>query len=144
MCLFLLCRYVELKYESSSIYRRYESSVPGFLHDRPRSFVTHCLEKISLSSEICDENALLVDETLSLFSVARTRCCKETYEVHFTIPRFYNCPAFSSTHLPCKHFFAVMRVFPRFTWDSLPEYYRCSPFITLDFDAVFEQENIKP
>lgn len=42
------------------------------------------------------------------------------------------CFDFQRYYLPCKHFFAIFDLIPGYSWESLPEYFRNSPFITID------------
>ena len=35
-------------------------------------------------------------------------------------------------HLPCKHFFSIFRVYPKWDWNSLPETYRNSTYLSTD------------
>ena len=44
---------------------------------------------------------------------------------------------FSLTGLPCKHFFAVFKHYPKWQWESFPEKYRENPYLTLDTTHVF-------
>ena len=39
-------------------------------------------------------------------------------------------------HLPCKHFFAIFKHFPEWNWAKLPQNYRNSPNLTLDYDLL--------
>ena len=42
------------------------------------------------------------------------------------------CFDFECHHLPCKHLFAIFLMIPGYSWESLPDYFRNSPFITID------------
>ena len=54
--IFFFDRYSSLNAQFSSGYRRYTSWVPHYLINRPRKFVTHCMEKIALASGISAAN----------------------------------------------------------------------------------------
>ena len=46
-----------------------------------------------------------------------------------------SCLDWRVSAFPCKHFFAIMQKYPEdWGWEELPESYRCSPFLTLDFN----------
>ena len=47
-----------------------------------------------------------------------------------------SCYSWEKTRYPCKHFFAVMRKFPAWSWDSLSKLYTSNPFLTLDEDII--------
>ena len=46
--------------------------------------------------------------------------------------RFFSCEDFNNYFLPCKHIFGIFHKYEHLSWDSLPCWYRESPFITLD------------
>jgi len=46
------------------------------------------------------------------------------------------CYVWEKTRYPCKHFFAVFRKFPAWTWDDLSNAYINSPFINLDYEVI--------
>ena len=51
------------------------------------------------------------------------------------------CPDFCHTGLLCKHFFAIFNLYPKWQWDLLPERFRQSPHISLDWEHVFVDVN---
>ena len=134
-------RYVQINYESSSFYSKYDKSVPEFLHNRPKPFVRHCLKKIIASEEVRHKNITIVNESSNVYKVLNPYTEAE-YEVTLNVPRC-SCKDFLLTNLPCKHFFAVMKCFENVSWETIPSNYRSSPFIALDFDAIFENESLQ-
>jgi len=50
------------------------------------------------------------------------------------------CPSFLSSHIPCKHMFAVFYHYPQWSWDSLPKELTCSSHMTLDHQASSQME----
>ena len=48
------------------------------------------------------------------------------------------CPSFLSSHIPCKHMFAVFYHYPQWKWDDLPLELTTSSHIILDHDATSE------
>ncbi len=65
----------------------------------------------------------------------------ERYEVKFrneeTMPHC-TCYDWRKSAYPCKHFFAIFSKYPAWSWDSLPQFYRNSPFFILD--EIFEKD----
>ena len=62
---------------------------------------------------------------------------KKVYDVSFgdekNMPSC-TCEDWRASFYPCKHLFAIMQKFPDdWAWENLPQMYRCSPFLTLDF-----------
>ena len=49
------------------------------------------------------------------------------------------CMDYNRHYLPCKHFFAIFLLIPGYSWNSLPQYFRDSPFINID-TSVFSGE----
>lgn len=47
------------------------------------------------------------------------------------------CLDWETTRLPCKHFFAVFKCYPKWSFNDLPQHYRESPFLTLDENVMF-------
>ena len=46
------------------------------------------------------------------------------------------CRSWQRSRLLCKHFFAIFNHFPEWNWEKLPQDYRESPFITLDYHLL--------
>ena len=57
-------------------------------------------------------------------------------------PPLCTCKEWESSHLPCKHMFAVFRHNPDWGFDKLPDTYRNSPFFSLDEEIIFPVINI--
>ena len=51
-----------------------------------------------------------------------------------------DCPDWTHSLLPCKHFLAVMQHRPEYSWSSFSEPYRKSPYFNVDADVVFSAE----
>ena len=54
----------------SNCYRSYDKSIPEWLHNRPKNYVKHCLEKMELTKEINTRN-LFKSEELQKFNKSR-------------------------------------------------------------------------
>ena len=48
----LIFRYIEANVRRSSKYRRYNENLPVWLHNRPKKFVDHCVEKLGLAKRM--------------------------------------------------------------------------------------------
>ena len=134
----ILIRYIEKNVRCHSMYRKYNKSLPEFLLNRPRFFVTHCMEKITLAQDICKED-IMTTQADGVFNVKSETFSKKLYMVQFENKQWQpscECTSWQRTHLPCKHFFAIFQHFPQWNWDKLPLTYRESPFINLDFHLV--------
>ena len=55
-------KYLFLNYKQSSQYRSYKDFVPTYLHGRPRSTISHCLERRSKSLKYTSEDVTVIDE----------------------------------------------------------------------------------
>ena len=58
-----------------------------------------------------------------------------TYIVDFKRP-LCTCPDWIQTNYPCKHFFAVFRIYPTWDWNALPSTYLESSLLSLDKEAL--------
>lgn len=58
---------------------------------------------------------------------------------------FPKCECFDFEHhyLPCKHFFAIFLMIPGYSWESLPDYFRNSPFITIDNFIILPSKQVQ-
>lgn len=121
----------------SSVFRSYSSVVPHYLHNRPRSFVVHCMEKLDSATNIparyvCEVSTGIVEVKSSML----TQC--KFYQVKFggkTFPRC-ECEDWQQKYLPCKHMFAAIVHPPNYTFQFLGSKYLNSPFFTLDESII--------
>ena len=51
-------RYVEKNIRRSSMYRKYNSTLPYWLRDKPQKFFKHCVERLTSAGLIKNENIL--------------------------------------------------------------------------------------
>ena len=135
--LFLFFRYVELNTRFSGGYKRYNLTMPKYLHNKPRPFLNHCEKRMKYASEIQLEHVR--EEGGGNFKV-QSQTNEVWYNLSFgsenVMPRC-SCPDFCQTGMLCKHFFAIFNLYPKWQWDSLPERFRQSPHISLDWEHVF-------
>ncbi|XP_021348263.1 uncharacterized protein LOC110447122 [Mizuhopecten yessoensis] len=134
-------RYKRKNIESSHLYRKYDESIPDFLHNRPKFVVQHCLKRWLDGQNIPDnyvdklsDNAFLVKSSAErglFFEV-----CLQTSDN--SLPSC-QCMDWNNWHLPCKHFMAVFFYHPSTGWNALPDAYKSSPFLTLDVETFPSQ-----
>ena len=114
-------------------------NVPAFLKDRPRSFVNHCMRRLTSSDEISIDAIVQVDSEAGTFKV-KSLMSTEWYDVSFgrdnSMPKCM-CLDWQSSFMPCKHFLAIMQHFPEWSWNKLPKSYTNSPLFNLDKDVLF-------
>ena len=66
-----------------------------------------------------------------------------TYNLHSfnnNLP-YCQCIDWQRFQLPCKHMIAVLKKHS-LTWENLPQYYKSSPFFTIDDDLILSQKHI--
>ena len=106
-----------------------------FLHNRPKAFVLHCMEKL-YSSEYAEEEDTVKrnDGAPGLVFHVKSSTDLKHYQVDFgdkeRVARC-TCPDFETHYWPCKHMFVVIRK-NHASWSDLPEHYRKHPVCTLD------------
>ena len=121
-------RYIEKDVRCHKMYRKYNTELPEFLVNRPRYFVEHYKEKLSLAEEI-EKCHIKPSDTEGVFEKKSGSLSKAWYQVQFGgndgTPPSCQCKTWQRSPLLCKHF-------PEWKWDKLPWTYRESPFLTLD------------
>lgn len=140
MCSFFFqIRYVELNTRYSGRYKRYNQSIPKYLQDKPRQFLSHCMNRISAAEDISPEE-IREGKSKGEFHVASAESKDIWYDLSFgaddKMPKC-SCPDFSRTGLLCKHFFAVFQHNADWKWEALPKSFRENPHLCLDDDVVF-------
>lgn len=124
-------KYLFSNFEQSSANRKYKENVPAYLHDRPKAVIQHCLDRKATSSKFDAEDVSTTTST-GTFEV---KSGSNVYKVNFQVPSC-SCPDWISTNYPCKHFFAIFRIYPSWGWNELPSSYLESPRLKLDSESV--------
>ena len=118
-------------------YMRYADEIEGYLENRPRAMVKHCLIKKSLGENLDTTGIKMIDMGRFIISYYDDGQRKEYY-VEFgddeNMPSC-TCPSWRSSAFPCKHFFAIFKAIPSWNWFALSSLYRNSPYFTLDSDV---------
>eukprot|EP00794_Sanderia_malayensis_P018369 gene18369-20216_t len=119
-----------------SAYRRYSQSIPVYLQNRPRDMVNYYLEKLSLAESEGDVG-IRMPEAGKFKVCSFDTVTKESYTVSFGNDELMpscSCLEWGKSAYLCKHFFAVFKRFPSWSWNAVSSLYRNSPFLTLDYD----------
>lgn len=138
---------MDLNNRCFSGYRRYSNAVPVYLHDRPRPFVLHCMDRLHSAADTLSSHIIQSSSQAGVFSVRSQTEKAVTYEVCMgehaeTLPQC-SCYDFQKTKWPCKHFFSVFEHFPQWCFSKLPMTYIGNPFITLDTHVLPGAESRK-
>ena len=124
-------RYMEKNVRCHSMYRKYNDATPTYLQNRPRNFVNHCLQKITLAEDInAAEDVTCADHQVGEFNIKSQSEPDQWYTLKFgqddpSCPKC-SCPSWQRGRLPCKHYPV------QWNWDKLPVGYRNSPYFNLD------------
>ena len=127
-------KYIFNNYKHLSTYRTYKPNIPAYLHDRPRSVVIHCLDRMSKVNRYTVQ-----DCTEGVFEVLKDTGKKHT--VNFGMTTENNMPSctcmdWQRHQIPCKHFFSVFVNRPNWQWESLPTTYLQGPYLSMDTMAL--------
>ena len=131
-------KYVFLNFKQSDQYRSYNDIVPAYLQGRPRQVIIHCLDRKVNSAKFDISDVLEADTTQGRFTMSGSK--ERSYKIHFgddgDISPECSCPDFTEWHIPCKHFFAIFRLFPQWGWSKLADHYLNGPYLTTDQDCI--------
>ena len=113
----------------SNCYRSYDKSIPEWLHNRPKNYVKHCLEKMELTKEINTRN-LFKSEELQKFTVTSSTNPEKFYEVY--LGDYLRIPNRQSIEwkrklMACEHVLAITNKI-KGGWNSMSLKYRDSNY----------------
>jgi len=126
-------KYLFLNYKQSGVYRTYKSFIPSYLQDRPRNVISHCLERRTKSLKYILTDVTVVDEGTGKFQVKGSS--GKNHTVSFGDPSC-TCRDWVEWNMPCKHFFCVFQLYPQWNWNSLPDHYTSSAYLSTDQAAL--------
>lgn len=132
-------QYLLQNYQQSSMYRSYQSHIPPFLHNRPRSVIIHCLDRKTNSNKILPTHIHDIDTKVGIFEIEKTSGGKHTVEFGIASPDQMpscTCKDWVRYHLPCKHFFSIFTNRLDWGWDKLPSSYLQSAYLSTDNQAL--------
>lgn len=115
------------------MYRKYDSKVPAFLHNRPKGLVQHIMKRAypeytSSFVKKCGQELFMV----------KSESCNERYQVWLgsdTQLPSCQCIDYKINRLPCKHLCAVVSL-PDVGWQSLGASFNNHPLFRLDSAVV--------
>ncbi|XP_028412496.1 uncharacterized protein LOC114535333 [Dendronephthya gigantea] len=129
-------KYVELNTKLQSNYRQYTSDVPSYLHERPHPMIKHCMERLASSEDTMPAHINVVDDVHGKFEVRSQDDSSKFYTLSFGSDSddspSCDCYDWERHRLPCKHFFAIFRNYPLWSFEKLPKSYTESQFLTVD------------
>lgn len=131
-------RYILPNLKASEWYRKYNDFVPSFLRGRPRSVILHCLNRQSHSLKYTDKD-LIAGEEEGVFMLYKEDGTEHVIDFGRNSAESMpscSCKDWTRWHIPCKHFFAIFRLKAAWNWNSLPDIYLNSPYLTIDKDAT--------
>ena len=107
--------------------------MPDFLRERPHIVQGMCLANIDRGMALpkCD----IKEWSTGVFSVMKSSSTQDTCSNPWTVnipDGICSCPSFQSSHIPCKHMFAIFHHYPRWSWDDLLTTLTNSSHLTLD------------
>lgn len=128
-------KYIYQNFKQSDLYRSYNPAVvPSFLQGRPKSTVLHCLHRQAKSNKFTESMVKIISE--GKFEVQGKN---KLHLVDFGLTSdepSCSCKDWLCYKVPCKHFFAVFRLFPEWGWEKLPNSYQQSPYLNIDEQAI--------
>ena len=125
-------KYLFNNYRQLSSYRMYKASITAYLHNRPRSVVIHCLNRMTKVNRYTIQDTMEGD---GIFEVLKDTGSKQT--VNFGLAAEDKMPSctcmdWQRCHIPCKHFFVVFHHRPNWQWECLSAAYLQGPYLSMD------------
>ena len=127
--------YCKMNMRQSEEYRSYNAMVPEYLHNRPPSFIKHCLKSQFAAEEFRDKDIVCEDSRKGIFRVRSSTEKGKHHTILLYVPSC-TCESWQRSHYPCKHIYAVFNYYDEWCFENLPLAYRNSPFLTLDPEIV--------
>ena len=126
---YIYFRYVERNIRRFSEHRKYNNDLPKWVHNKPKYFTKHCIEKINLAKDIKQENVKYVESIEGQYFLVETSTIGKCYKVNLgnedTFPKC-ECDAWKRSLLPCNHMVSIVEYFAGFGWKALPVTYKTS------------------
>ncbi|XP_054272917.1 uncharacterized protein LOC128993182 [Macrosteles quadrilineatus] len=127
--------YVRENLKLSSLSKKYDQSIPSYLHGRPKWFIDHVITKIDLASQ-CDAKISVISENkFQVFSTSRD----ELYEVKFdktTMSSSCTCASFKKERLVCKHVIMVGNKIPEWSLENIHTWLLRNPLFCIDESLI--------
>ena len=121
-------------------YCLYNTNLPSWLCNKPKLFLGHCIEKLSLAKDIPEKNIKHMDNDSLLKSKIRIfitinhmliQLIGKVYNLHIV-----SAPIERRLTIYVKHIVAIFQII-KDNWESLPEAYKIFPYFSLDISIIF-------
>ena len=129
-------KYVMNNLKSSEWYRQYNSFVPVFLHGRPRSVITHCLERQARGKKYDSTDIVMSSSQNGVFTILKPSGGSHTVDFGGEGEPSCTCKDWKRWKIPCKHFFGVFNTNKEWGWNSLSSSYLQSAYLSCDTDTA--------
>ena len=119
-----------------STLKSFNTSIPVYLHGRPKSFIAHCRSRIeSAQIEVRNGNSFLVSSNHALRKYVVKMSDSDVSHVVTLNPPECDCLDFKHHRKVCKHFFTLIEG-EVFSWNDIPSSLRDRPDTVLDTDIT--------
>lgn len=129
-----LDRYSQSNIHSLGQHKAYSADIPPYLHDKPRPFVLHSLERLTSASNITSS---MITQTATDNHFTIRGSGDEQYIVNMMSPTC-TCYDWHKFGYPCKHMFAVCQLYHC----SLPDHYINNVWYRLDEHIVTQMDTV--
>ena len=123
------------------MYRLSSANIPSYLPGRPPSIIKYCLIRKTRSNKFTEEGIKGTDMP-GIFHVLKEHIVNFGMNTEDKIPSC-SCKDWEKWHIPCKHFFAIFRWKPQWSWEALPEVYKGSVYLSTDTEAIGDYFSIQ-
>lgn len=129
-------KYLFENHKMGENYRSYNALVPKYLQGRPRKIIIHCLQRMEKAHKFSQLAVSSHDPTKPHEVHSPSG---KTHEVDVRHPSC-SCRDWLRFNIPCKHMFAVFKCCSECSWDSLPETYKQSEYLSADSSVLMDGE----
>ena len=106
------------------MYRKYNSTLPYWLRDKPQKIVKHCVERLTSAGSVKDEHVTL-DESCKKTFLVNSSNVNDIYMVYLGNENNFpscTCADWRKSLLPCKHMLSiVIKGVQAASWNSYPK-----------------------
>ncbi len=141
-------RYIQATVKQTFAYRKPRYDVPSYLQARP-----HCIQGVCLMNmergKVIPKSHITETELDGNFSVRKSTIARNDPQEEdkwavSILQGNCNCPSFKTSHVPCKHMFAIFHHFPKWSWNDLPLELTDAAHMLLDTHATCAVPNQPP
>ncbi len=119
--------YMQSIIKQTQAYRKPRYDIPLYLEGRPNKIQSLCMLNIERAKLITKKDIHEVQRGIFEIKSKGTNI----WSINVTSGKC-TCPAFESSHTPCKHFFAIFHHYPSWSWNDLPASLTESNHMVLD------------